>query len=89
MRKWTFIAIFFALGCSDTKEVSSGVLSEKKSIEIKEYITKQVNERQSVDLKKVYGTNLRGLKLTGANLSGADMSGMDLSGAELARVDFS
>ncbi|MDP5109875.1 MAG: pentapeptide repeat-containing protein, partial [Rickettsiaceae bacterium] len=87
MRKFVFIFILGLIGCSDNmKDDHTIMVSEKKSIEIKEYITNRISNKQIVDLKGKYGTNLRGLKLTGANLSGVDLSGVDLSESSIARV---
>ena len=89
MKRLVYILILTLIGCSDNNGGDYGKISDEKSIKIKEYITSRVSNKQVVDLKGQYGTNLRGLKLTGANLSGVDLSGVDLSESSIARVELS
>ena len=81
--------LLLMIACSEDSVRSNGVLSESENDKIREYISLRTEQKQSVDIKSKFGTNLKGTKLTGANLSGSDLSGVDFSGAEIARVDFS
>ena len=90
MKKLFFLSfLFLVVACSDNAAQNEGGVSQAENDKIREYISLRSEQKQRVDIKSTFGTNLKGIKLTGANLSGSDLSGIDFSEAEIARVDFS
>lgn len=70
MRKLAFLLLLCLISCGDAERKANGMLSDEENVKIKEYITKQFQAKKSVNLKRTFGTNLKGLKLTGVSLAG-------------------
>ena len=63
MRKLAFLLLLCLISCGDAERKANGMLSDEENVKIKEYITKQFQAKKSVNLKRTFGTNLKGLKL--------------------------
>ncbi|KJV52614.1 pentapeptide repeats family protein [Orientia tsutsugamushi str. Gilliam] len=65
------------------------LLTPKQNEEIRKYIDTQNAKKAPIELKKKFGTNLRGLRLISLDLSHTDFSNVDISNAQFIRVNLS
>ena len=56
------LAMILLASCDNSGRDVNGLLTEERSLEIKEYINKQIAEDRSIDIKGTFGKDLRGVK---------------------------